>query len=97
MSGKIAAFSMPGCRLRFLFTWLIYGQYYTSGRTRDYLFLVAVIVVLMVVTWFTMMSCPWIWHDVILYLCICVTVGFPFVYKCAEGGMVYMSSGMTYG
>ena len=67
MLGHTTVFIMPGCRLKFPVSWLITSQASPDGRTRGSVFLGAGLEVLIVATWFSMRSCPWIQHDIVFF------------------------------
>ena len=95
--GQITEFLIPDCRVRFSVAWSITYQYYPAGHTRGDGFLVAEVEFLMVTTWFSMSSCPWIRRAHVLYLCTCGTARPPSEFWYAGGGIGSVSSGIMWG
>ena len=58
--GQMPTFYLPGFKVSLPFACLITTQSSPAGRTRGAGFLGAEVGVLMVSTWFSMRSCPWI-------------------------------------
>ena len=97
VSGQMTAFSIPGCKVRLTFAWSINDQYSPAGRTEGAELLCEDVGVLIVATWFTMSSCPWIQCSRVLYLYTCVTLGVSVDFWCASVGIGYVSLGMILG
>ena len=97
ISGQMTALSLPGCDIRFPFTWSMTSQSSPSGLARGSGLLGLEGGVLIVVTWFVMRPCPYKRLSFVLYM---YCVGIFWVYAafwCAAGCIGLMSYGMMCG
>ena len=95
--GQMTLFALPGCNIISPVAWSITAQSSPCGYMSGSGLMNAEVVVLMVSTWFYMMSCPWRRHSRVLYMCTCVTLGFYFAFWCAAGGICSVSLGIMWG
>ena len=72
--GPVTALALPGCNVRFPFTWLMTAQSSPAGRTSGAGLLSLAGGVLIVATWFDMMSCNWRCLARVLYRCCFCTL-----------------------
>ena len=92
--GQITALTLPGCKVSFPVAWSITAQSSPAGSMVGAGLLCVEVGVLMVSTWFPMISCSWIRCDQVLYLCNCGTLVVSVSFQCAAGGVGSVSSGM---